>query len=94
MTRFHTKQKKKEKTMDQATIQKLETQLQERYPAGIPRCQIGIASGGVLHPRTMANRDSRGDGISGRFAIGRRVIYPVKNVVQFLQQKSTPASAA
>ena len=79
--------------MDTFAIQSLEKNLTEKYPAGIPRHQIGKATGNLLHPRTVANLDSLGKGISGRFRCGRSVVYPVKEVVQFIQARTTAVEA-
>ena len=72
------------KTQDKTTApdwQAVKKNLEARYPAGIPRTQIGEATGGILHPRTLSNRDSQGTGIKGKFKIGKQVIYPVSAVV-------------
>ena len=67
----------------------LEESLKKRYPLGIPRAQIGEATGGVLHSRTEANRDCTECGIKGRFKIGRQTLYPVAEVVKYLREKTT-----
>ena len=60
----------------------------ENNPVGfITRENIDKATGGLLHPRTMANLDSKGDGIKNRFRVGRTVCYPVCDVVDFLEQR-------
>jgi hypothetical protein len=46
-----------------------------------------------LHPRTVANLDSLGKGINGRFRCGRAVVYPVKEVVQFIQARTAAVEA-
>jgi hypothetical protein len=79
--------------MDIFAIQNLEKTLTEKYPAGIPRHQIGKATGNLLHPRTVANLDSLGKGINGRFRCGRAVVYPVKEVVQFIQARTAAVEA-
>lgn len=58
--------------------------LKRKYPFGIPRTKIGEATGGILHPRTMANRDSLGCGIPKRFKIGCLTVYPVGYVVDYI----------
>ena len=70
----------------------LEKILQEKYPFGIPRKEIGKATGGILHPRTCANLDCLKQGIPGRFKCGRNTIYPVQSVIYFLQSKMTTAA--
>lgn len=53
----------------------------------IPREKIGDVSNGVLSPSTMAKLDSLGQGIKGRFRIGRKVCYTPEAVVEFLTAK-------
>jgi hypothetical protein len=78
--------------MNQEFFKELENKLSEKFPIGIPRKEIGRATGNVLHPRTQANLDCLGEGIAGRFKIGRNTIYPVQNVIDFLQSKMTTAA--
>ena len=63
--------------------------LNEKFPFGIPRKEIGRATGGILHPNTMANLDCLGEGIPGRFKIGRNTIYPVPGAIGFIRSKTT-----
>lgn len=57
-------------------------------PSGwIIRPNMTEKTGGLLNGRTMANLDSLGKGIPGRITMGRKVAYPVLNVVKFLEQK-------
>lgn len=61
-----------------------------RWPSAyVTRQEIGIFTGGILHPRTMANRDCRGDGIPGAFRIGRTVAYRVVDVIAYLEAHAT-----
>ncbi|MBT4199403.1 hypothetical protein [Desulfobacula sp.] len=76
--------------MNEQVLQKLEKILSEKFPFGIPRKEIGKATGGILHPRTEANNDCSGeDNIQGGFKIGRQKIYPVKSVIGKLKSKMT-----
>ena len=75
--------------MNEQTLQDLEKVLNEKFPFGIPRKEIGRATGGVLHPRTCANRDCNQDGVTGRFKIGRNTVYPVQGVIDFIKSKMT-----
>lgn len=60
--------------MNEQALQELEKILKEKFPLGVPRKSIGRATGGILHPRTCANLDCLGVGITGRFKIGRSTI--------------------
>ena len=75
--------------MNEQTMQELKRFLNENYPIGIPRKAIGRATGNVLHPATLANLDCLGEGVSGRFKIGRNTIYPVQCVIDYLRSKMT-----
>lgn len=56
-----------------------------KWPSGIvSRSEIGTFSGGVLHPRTMANRDSNGTGIKPVFKCGRKVFYRTIDAAEYL----------
>ncbi len=44
-------------------------------------------SGGLLNARTLANLDSLGKGPTGRIRIGKKVCYPTKNLVEWLQHR-------
>jgi len=69
------------------SLKALERTLSEKFPFGIPRKEIGRATGNLLHPRTCANLDCIGQGISGRYKCGRNTIYPVKNAISYIQAK-------
>lgn len=57
----------------------------DRWPASIvARHEVGRFSGGVLNPRTLANRDSLGTGPAGRFKIGKKTVYPVDSLIEYL----------
>ena len=51
------------------------------------RSDLTEKTGGLIHSRTAANLDSLGQGIPGRITMGRKVAYPVLNVVKFLEEK-------
>lgn len=79
--------------MDDPVLQALEEKLSEKFPFGIPRKKIGVATGGILHPRSLANLDCLGKGIEGRFKIGRSTVYPVDCVLAFIRSKMTVLEA-
>ena len=57
--------------------------------AFVERQHVKEFSGGLLDPRTMANLDSAGTGPTGRIKIGRKVIYPVQDLITWLEEKAT-----
>ncbi|WP_300462727.1 hypothetical protein [Desulfobacula sp.] len=69
------------------SLKALEVFLRENFPLGIPRTKIGNATGGMFHPRTMANLDCQKCGIPGRFKIGRQTIYPIAGTLEYLRKK-------
>ena len=71
------------------SLKAFEKYLNEKFPFGIPRKEIDRATGGILCPRTMANLDCLGEGIPGRFKIGRNTIYPVHCAIDYLRSKIT-----
>ena len=63
--------------------------LGDRWPSEIvARKSIGKFTGGILSARTLANMDSRGDGIPERFLLANQVAYPVLAVIQWLKSRS------
>lgn len=73
--------------MNEEMLESVEKELKAKFPLGIPRKNIREATGNILHPRTLANRDSLGIGIEGRYKIGRLTIYPVSQTVGFLKKR-------
>ena len=60
-----------------------------RWPSEIvARKEIGKFTGGILSARTLANMDSRGDGIPERFLLANQVAYPVSAVIAWLKERS------
>jgi hypothetical protein len=64
----------------------------------VTRNQLYDLTGGMIHPKTIRNLDSLGEGIKGKFAIGRRkVAYPVNEVIAWLNDRynkvNTPTAA-
>lgn len=54
----------------------------------VARSEVGRFSGGLLTPRYLANLDCRGEGPSGRFYVGRKVCYPVYELVEWIQSRA------
>ena len=62
--------------------------LRSKWPSTlVPRERIYEFSGGLINPRTMANLDSRGDGPEGRMRIGRKVVYPLDSVLDWIKDR-------
>ena len=55
----------------------------------VARDQIERFTGGIITQRYISNLDSLGIGIEGRIRVGRKIVYPVKNVLLFLESRTT-----
>ena len=61
----------------------------ERWPAAyVSREKIREFSGGLLHPRTLANLDCKGLGPKGRIRVGRKVAYPVDSLIEWMASRA------
>ena len=54
----------------------------------VARHEVARFSGGVLHPRTMANVDSLGLGPDGMIRIGKKVAYDKALLVEWMRGRS------
>jgi len=54
----------------------------------VARDKVGEFSGGILHPRTIANLDCRGEGPKGRIRIGRKVAYDAIELAKWLASRA------
>jgi len=67
---------------------KIKQNLNQKYPIGyIPRQKIKEATGGILIPQTMSNRDCGDDGIKGAIRIGLKICYPIDGVIEYLEER-------
>jgi hypothetical protein len=63
----------------------------QKWPSPwIARTEIERFSGGIISEKYLANLDSAGKGPGGRVRCGRKVVYPVAELVQWLENRSTP----
>ena len=61
--------------------------LVDNWPSPIvARSEIKNFSGGLLHPRTMANRDSLGEP-TGKMMIGGRACYSTRKLVAWMKAR-------
>lgn len=66
--------------------------LADRWPSAfVARHQVGQFSGGLLHPRTLANKDCLGEGPAGAVRMGRRVAYPVESLILWMESRAVAA---
>ena len=63
--------------------------LEQKWPSTIvSRQEVGRFSGGLLHPRTLANLDCLGLGPKGRIRVGRKICYTVESLIEFITRKA------
>ncbi|MBN2845049.1 MAG: hypothetical protein JXQ25_03565 [Deltaproteobacteria bacterium] len=64
-------------------------EMKERWPSAvIARTEIEKFTGGALSEKYLSNLDSLGRGPSGRFYMGRRVMYPIDSLLSWLEGRS------
>lgn len=65
------------------------SQLAEHWPSPlVAREEVAKFSGGILNPRTLANLDALDQGPKGRIRIGRKVAYPVSELIAWMEKRS------
>ena len=57
----------------------------------VPRSEIARFTEGLLSPGTMANLDCDGKGPEGAFYIGRKLVYPIENLIRWIRARSSDA---
>jgi hypothetical protein len=64
-------------------------ELADRWPsAWVARQEIGKFTGGIISEKYAANLDSRGLFCKGRIRCGRKIAYPVTELVSWLESRS------
>lgn len=64
-------------------------EMADKWPsAWIARTEVEAFTGGLISEKYLANLDSQGKGPEGRFRSGRKIGYPVKNFLSWLQQRT------
>lgn len=63
--------------------------LAEKWPSSfVSRGEIKNFTGGIISDRYIANFDSSGLGPAGRIRCGRKIVYPVKELIRWLEARS------
>lgn len=63
--------------------------LAQKWPSSIvAREQVSSFTGGVISSSYIANMDCQGAGPKGRIRIGRKVAYPVDDLIAWLEKRS------
>lgn len=50
----------------------------------VARSKIAEFSGGAIQGRTVANRESQGSPVPGRVLVGKQVVYPVRELAEWI----------
>lgn len=62
----------------------------DKWPSQfIARTEVSKFTGGIVDPKYLANLDSLGQGIKGRIRVGRKIAYPVNELVAWLESRAT-----
>lgn len=65
------------------------SEMSDKWPSAlVARSEVKRFSGGAISGGHLANEDSRGCGPSERILIGKRVCYPVRALVAWLEQRA------
>lgn len=60
-----------------------------RWPSSfVAREKVGEFSGGIITPKTMSNLDATGEGPKGRITVGRKIAYPVDELIAWLESRA------
>ena len=63
--------------------------LGSKWPsAWVARTEIERFAGGMISEKYLANLDSQGKGPAGRIRCGRKVVYPVAELIAWLESRS------
>lgn len=63
-------------------------QMFDGAPPAVSRQEIKRRTAESYSERTLANLDSQGKGIPGRFLVGNKVLYPLPQVVEWLKKRT------
>lgn len=64
--------------------------LADKWPSSlVARTEIEHFTGGIISQKYISNLDSQGLGPSGRVRIGRKIAYPVDDVIAWLEKRAS-----
>jgi len=65
-------------------------EMANKWPsAWVARQEVSRFTGGIISEKYLANLDSAGKGPAGRVKIGRKIAYPVKEFIAWLESRSS-----
>ncbi len=63
--------------------------LKEKWsPPYVSRKQLWDLTGGIINPKTISHFDQIGDGIKNAIIVGRKTVYPIDDVIEWLRSRS------
>jgi hypothetical protein len=63
--------------------------LESSWPSPVvARSEVGRFSGGLLNPKTLANRDSLGEGPKERVRVGRKIGYTAHSLAEWMRSQA------
>jgi hypothetical protein len=63
--------------------------MSKKWPSSeVARQEVPKFTGGAISEKYLANLDSQGLGPKGRYKLGRRVVYPVSSLIEWLENRS------
>jgi hypothetical protein len=69
------------------------SKLEKQWPSPfVARQDVGRFTGGLVTPKYLANLDSLGRGPEMRIRVGRKIGYPVKAFIAWLEDRSSVVS--
>ena len=71
------------------------SELAKTWPSPlVTRSEVKRFSGGLLNGRTLANLDSAGLGPPNRIRVGRKIAYPVRDLIRWIAERAQPCGQA
>jgi len=65
-------------------------EMADKWPSAfVARTEVERFTGGIISEKYLANLDSAGKGPAGRVRIGRKIAYPVREFIAWLESRST-----
>jgi len=71
-------------------MQDLIERLARELPPIFERTQVDRLTGGVVRHRTLANMQSKGEGVPGAYKVGKKVVIPRDEFLAWLSDRMEP----
>ena len=65
----------------------LREELLKRLPPLVPRNKVGVLTGGLISPKSLANKDSLGLGPRKKVKFGGKVCYPREALIEWILEQ-------